>query len=239
MKSVVLRNDDIQFKLVEREWEEYHGITAAFTTLNEEKNIVDFIKHIKPLVKYVVMIDGGSTDRTVELAEPYVDILNVIPFKGHFGEQKNNALKTVYTDWTLFLDPDERLSEGACKGLYDMINQDKYDCYKIPRKQFIDGEEDKNVYPDRQARLFRTYCRFIRPIHEEVVGWKNCKEVKDNIGIDILHYKEKDRHLRRNECYPIFGLHYMHEWGKPGEQTKDTIVKPFNLLGMIDRSKNV
>ena len=51
MKNVVLESDGLKFYLTERKWEEYHGITAAVITLNEENHIVDYLKHIKPLVK--------------------------------------------------------------------------------------------------------------------------------------------------------------------------------------------
>ncbi len=230
MKNVTIKSDGLEFKLVDREWEEFHGITAAFITLNEEKNILEFIKHIRPLVQRIVMIDGGSVDNTVELAEPYVDTLKIIPFSGHFGEQKNNALRLVYTDWTIFLDPDERFCDDAFKQIPGMIEQNEIDCYKFPRREFIDGEENKESYPDLQAKLFRSYCRFIRPIHEEVVGWKECKELDKNSTFDILHQKTMERHGKRNSAYPFFGAHYLHEMGKPGEQTKDTLERPINLV---------
>ena len=230
MKNVLVKSDNLEFKLIERDWKEYHGLTAAFITLNEEENIVEFIKHIRPLVGRIVMIDGGSLDDTVKLAEPYVDTLHVVPFKGHFAEQKNAALRLVYTDWTLFLDPDERFCDEVFKQIPGMIEQDETDCYKFPRREFIGGVENKEPYPDIQARLFRTYCRFIRPIHEEVVGWKECKELEENSTFDILHHKKDDRHKERNSAYPFFGMHYIHEMGKPGKQTEDTVVLPVNLL---------
>jgi len=229
LKKIKVSSDNIDFTLVDRDWEEYHGITAAFITLNEEDNIVEFLEHIRPLVTRIVMIDGGSTDNTVALAEPYVDTLKISSFQGHFAEQKNIAMKYVYTDWTLFPDPDERFSKDAFKKIPDMIEQNEIDCYKFPRREIIDGEEDGETYPDYQSRLFRSYCRFIRPIHEEVVGYHECKELDVDSAFDILHNKKRDRHKLRNSIYPVFGMHYIHEMGKPGEQTKDTVKRPLDL----------
>lgn len=237
MKQISLKSDGIAFTLVERDWEEFHGITAAIITLNEEGVIEDFLKHIKPLVTRIVLIDGGSCDRTVELAEKHVDTLSIIPFRGHFAEQKNNAMRFVRTDWTIFLDPDERFSDKVYKNINNMINQNEFDCYKFPRREFIDGVEDKSIYPDYQARLFRSYCRFVRPIHEELVGYQNVKMVEENSDLDILHSKIKVRHNSRNEAYPIFGTHYIHEWGTPGKQTKDTLEKPYDILKEIEKRK--
>lgn len=230
MQNLTIKSDNLEFQLVKREWEEFHGITAAFITMNEEDNIIEFLKHIRPLVSRIVMIDGGSSDKTVELAESYVDTLKIVPFRGHFAEQKNVALRSVYTDWTLFLDPDERFCDEVYKNIPAMIEQNEIDCYKFPRREMIDGEENTEPYPDYQARLFRTYCRFIRPIHEEVVGCKEIKELPQDGKNDIMHLKKKDRHIKRNGSYPFFGMHYIHEIGQPGEQTKDTIEWPINLL---------
>ena len=230
MKSVVLESDGLKFYLTERKWEEYHGITAAVITLNEENHIVDYLKHIKPLVKRIVMIDGGSLDRTVELATPYVDTLRIIPFPGHFAKQKNAAIELCHTDWILFLDPDERMDTGLYNAIPGMIEQNEIDCYKFPRKEFVDGVENDSIYPDYQARLFRSYCRFIRPIHEELVGYKVKKNIDMGNGIDLIHLKTRDCHVSRNKAYPVFALHYMHEMGQPGEQTEDTVVIPLDLL---------
>lgn len=223
MRKLALKHEGKTFHIVHRDYEEYHGLTAAVITMNEEENIVDFLKHIRPLVKRIVLVDGGSSDKTVELAEPLVDALKIIPFNGHFGEQKNNAVKMCYTDWVIFLDPDERLDKPAYDGIKDLIEQNEYDCYAFPRREFRDGEEDKSVYPDYQRRLFRTYCRYIRPVHEELVGYKKEKQLEENQGLDILHSKPADRHATRNASYNYFEAHYVHECGKPGEQTKDTV----------------
>lgn len=239
MKNILLKSDRKEFSLVERTWEECHGITASFISLNEEENIIDFLQHLRPLVDRIVMIDGGSEDDTVKLAEPYVDTLRILPFKGHFAEQKNEALKLTYTDWTLFLDPDERLDSCDVSKIRAMIDQDEFDCYKFPRREFIDGEERKEPYPDLQARLFRTYCRFVRPIHEELVGWKNCKELEKDSTFDIIHRKTGVRHNKRNSAYPFFAVHYLHECGKPGEQLKDTFKKPCDLLKECKEEKDV
>lgn len=229
MRKLVLNHEGKSFHVLQRDFDEFHGVTAAVITMNEEDNIVEFLQHIRPLVKRIVLVDGGSSDRTVELAEPLVDALKIIPFNGHFGEQKNNAVKMCYTDWVLFLDPDERLDKPAYDKIEEWINQDEYDCYAFPRREFRDGKEDESVYPDYQRRLFRTYCRYVRPVHEELVGYKKEKQLEKNKGLDILHSKPERRHAVRNASYSYFEAHYIHECGKPGQQSKDTFVRPLKV----------
>jgi glycosyltransferase involved in cell wall biosynthesis len=232
MKDFTFQRGTKSFHLSNRDFEEFHGITLACITLNEEKDIVDFLKHIKPYVKRIVLIDGGSTDRTIELATTLVDCLKLVPFNGHLGNQKNNAISLSLTDWTLFLDPDERLPEKVLKKLPEMIEQDEYDCYSFPRKEILSGQENKIPYPDYQDRLFRTYCRYVRVIHHELVGYKKKFIVPVDEGMDIIHAKELDRHKKINMGHQCFEVHYKHEMSAPGSQLKDSFQKEYPHLNI-------
>lgn len=232
MRRFRFKTDKREFNLVDREYEEFHGITLAFITLDEEKDIVEFLQQVRPLVKRIVMIDGGSRDRTVELAKPFVDYLEVVPFIGHLGNLKNRAIELVFTDWTLFLDPDERLSEKLIHDIPGMIEQDQYDCYAFPRREFLSGKENPIPYPDYQDRLFRTYCRYVRPIHHELVGYKSKYTIPKDSGMDIMHIKELERHKVRNSGHTCFEIHLKHELSYPGAQLKASMQSKFSRLSI-------
>lgn len=222
MEMEIFSHEGKEFKIVKRSWEEIHGITAIVMTLNEERNIEEFLKHVKPHVKKIVMIDGGSVDKTVLLALPLVDALQINPWVGHYANQRNHMMELVRTDWTLLLDPDERHTDKLWKKIPELIEQEKYDCWEFPRREFHDGKEVPDVYPDFQKRLFRTYCRFIRPSHCEVVGFKNCGTIEKDRGMDILHKKLQKRHDSRNTAYWAWDTNYKYELGCPGQQTEKT-----------------
>jgi len=230
VKKLLLEHEGTDYSLVNRDYEEFHGVSLAAISMNEEKNIVDFLKHIRPAVRSIALIDGNSKDKTVELAEPLVDTLKIFPFKGHFGNQKNRVIELCYTDWVLLLDPDERLSKELIDKIPEFIEQDEYDCFSIPRREFMDGKEVEGIYPDYQDRLFRSYCRFVRPVHEELVGYHKKKIVEAGKGLDIAHLKEKERHIVRNTSYMHFERHYMHEMGAPGAQEKKKFLEKYKEL---------
>jgi len=230
MKKITLKHEGSEYALLQREFDEFHGLTVATTTMNEEENIVEFLNHIKPLASRIVVIDGGSIDDTAELALPLVNYLGVIKFEGNFANQKNNAIRLCYTDWILWMDPDERLSDKLYKMIPSLIEQNEYDCYSFPRREIRDGKEDKKIYPDYQERLFRAYCRYVRPIHHELVGWKKKKEMPINEDLDIMHIKRQKRHLTRNTSYEHFERHYIHEMGMPGFQTKEEFINEYPHL---------
>ena len=225
MRKLSKAFEDSKYNFIIRNFEEYHGITLAFITLNEAAYVTDFLEHIKPYVRKICMVDGESSDNTVKLTKPLVDSLEIIRFNGHYGNQKNRAIELCYTDWVLFLDPDERLTEKVIKRLPSLINQEEYDCISFPRREFIDNVEYKSLYPDYQERLFRAYCRYVRPIHHELVGWKKKLILPMNEDMDILHKKTSKRHSSRNSMYEHLERHYVHEMGTVGCQLEESLEK--------------
>jgi len=235
MRALKIGHEGKDFSIVDREYEEYHGITLITTSLNEQDYIVDFANHFRPVVKRIVLIDGGSLDKTVELAAPVVDYLNVVQYTGSHTNMLNYAMTHSYTDWTLLMDPDERITDKLKGQLNNLIETEEFDAYSFPRREFLDGVENKTVYPDYQARLFRTYCRFIRPIHQELVGYKKLHNVPMNEDLDMIHSKKSVRHHKRNGGYRCFEIHLKHEIGSPGCQLKDSFEKEYPQLKFNER----
>jgi len=182
------------------------GISLAVIMLNEEKYIDSFLTNVvfykqRQVVNEVVLVDGLSTDGTVfKCVEKDLPVI-IHPFTFHFGDQRNFAITQTHYSWVLMLDIDEFLEEGLIQLLPVLIKDPIYQAYKIPRKNFIDGVEDTSSYPDLQVRLFKRHCRWIHPVHEELVGWKKAKVLE---GLHIIHNKTSERHTQRNRIlYPF------------------------------------
>lgn len=217
-------------EFVMRDFEEMHGVTLCCVIMNEEKNIKDFLLYYKPYVKNIVMIDGGSNDRTVELASLIADDIIIRKFDGHYSNQANRVIEAAKTDWVLLVDCDERIEKPFLESLSSAIDQEEYDCFAFPRKNFIDGKFDEIHYPDYQDRLFRSYCRRIRPVHGEVVGYKKRKELPCIDGNFMIHSKPSERHIARNKMYVYYEVTFKNEISEPGCQTKESFEKKYPLL---------
>jgi glycosyltransferase involved in cell wall biosynthesis len=232
MQEAILQREGIEIAMKLKSFEEAHGITLCCVVLNEEKEIKEFLEYYKPYVDAISIVDGGSIDRTVEIAASLADHIRIIQFDGHYSNQANRAVEMSETDWVLIMDVDERLEAKVLENLRDMINQDEIDCYSFPRKNYLDGEYDPEHYPDYQPRLYRAYCRRIRPVHGEVVGYKNLVELPAEDGNHILHSKPSERHLSRNKAYLAYELRFRHEMGGPGTQTKETFNERYPQLNL-------
>ena len=81
-------------------------------TKDEEANLPNTLESVHPLVRdgkgEIIVVDSGSTDRTLEIARSYGAKIFSEPWKG-FAAQKNSAMEKASCDWVLQLDADEAL----------------------------------------------------------------------------------------------------------------------------------
>ncbi len=97
-------------------------LSVVIITFNEEANIGRTLQSMQPLVAdgkgEIIVVDSGSTDRTVEIAKSFGAKVFVEEWKG-FSAQKNSAIDKATGDWILSLDADEEVSDGLTKEIAD------------------------------------------------------------------------------------------------------------------------
>ena len=91
------------------------NLSVVIITVNEEANISRTLASVKPLVAdgkgEIIVVDSGSTDRTVEIAKSFGAKVFLEGWKG-YAAQKNSAIDQAKGDWILSLDADEELSSN-------------------------------------------------------------------------------------------------------------------------------
>ncbi len=99
-------------------------ISVVLITQNEEANLPRTLESVMPLVRdgrgEIIIVDSGSTDRTLEIARSYGAKIFSEPWKG-FAAQKNSAMDKVTCDWVLQLDADEVLEPELAKEICQMF----------------------------------------------------------------------------------------------------------------------
>jgi glycosyltransferase involved in cell wall biosynthesis len=156
-------------------------LSVVIITFNEEANLPHTLESVK-WADEIIVVDSGSTDRTVEIAKSYGAKVWVEPWKG-FAAQKNSALEKATGDWILSLDADEEVSPeltNEIKALfqYGSLAETREWCltmretapipsraleylhgkpsgYYVPRKNFFLGRWVRHggFYPDRKLRF--------------------------------------------------------------------------------------
>src|ERR1051326_5965929 len=95
-------------------------LSVCIITLNEEANIARTLKSVKEIADEIVVVDSGSKDATVSLAQGFGTKVFVEPWKG-FARQKNSALEKATCDWILSLDADEEVSPALAASIKALL----------------------------------------------------------------------------------------------------------------------
>ncbi len=130
-------------------------------TFNERRNLPACLTSVEPLQAEVFVVDSGSTDDTVAIAEAAGARVFSHPFE-HYGAQRNWAMEhlPLVTPWTLHLDADERLTPELAEEIRTTIDEDRpeIDGYLLRQRTVFMGRWIKHGghYPSYHLRLFRT-----------------------------------------------------------------------------------
>jgi (heptosyl)LPS beta-1,4-glucosyltransferase len=163
-------------------------LSAYIMAQNEEGRIRNTLESIKDVVDEIVVIDGGSTDRTVDICKEYTDKVYTHPFEG-YAKQRKYALTKVSGDWVLAIDADETLSKDLHDAIPKLILYSEVNAYEFSRRNYVKPGvwiQYGGLYPDYQRRLFRRACAS----YGEVVHSGERPQVKgriEQINLDIIH----------------------------------------------------
>lgn len=177
-------------------------ITATIITLNEERNIARAIESLR-CADEILILDSGSTDRTIELAKNLGATVIESGWLG-YAKQKNWVAGQATHDWILSLDADEALSEALEAEIWNLKKSGpRFDAYTMPRLARYLGRWilHSGWYPDRKVRLYdRRKAKWVGEfVHESVVAEGRVGHLESN----ILHFTcdSLSEHMRTLDRY--------------------------------------
>lgn len=174
-------------------------ISVAVATFNEEENIGKCLESVADWADEIVMVDGSSTDKTVQIAKKYNAKIIITGNPTIFHINKQKAIDACTGDWILQLDADEIVSNELKKEIIKVINLTPKpytltpnNGYWIPRKNYFLGRflTKGGQYPDYSLRLYK-----------KGKGRLPCKNVHEQAEVDgkvdylknpLLHYPYAD-----------------------------------------------
>ncbi len=131
------------------------SLGCAIISYNEERNIERTLRSVQ-FCDEIVVVDSGSTDRTLEIAKRYTNKIFHQDWLG-YGKQKNFAIEKLSTEWVLSLDADEVVSEALKHEILTEIKSQRSDAYALNFQLVFMGKPLRfgGTYPDYHVRLFR------------------------------------------------------------------------------------
>jgi glycosyltransferase involved in cell wall biosynthesis len=220
-------------------------LSVAIITLDEERNLGRCLASVRGVADEVVVVDSGSTDRTVELARAAGAEVVHQPFLG-YGKQKNLAIDRTRHEWILSLDADEALSDELRAAILAVkAGTGGADAYGMNRLNWYCGTflRHSGWYPDRKVRLWRRgAARWSEDaVHELAVLAPGAR--LGRLRGDLLHYTcaTRRQHLRTIAKYSTLAARELQERGAGGQAWRrwvspvGTFLKGYVLrLGFLD-----
>jgi len=241
-------------------------LSVVIVTHNEEANLPRTLASVRSLVSKgkgeIIVVDSGSTDRTVEIAKSYGARVFVEEWKG-YAAQKNSAIDKAIGDWILSLDADEEVEARVSEHIRHMILGEarqsvrngvpveavaviasNVDGFWLNRKNHFLGRWIRHggFWPDPKLRLFRRGSgRFEdRLVHEDV----NLKGKVGTLGGALLHhsYPRLADYIDHMNRYSSLGAEMANARHARGFSLIDIVVRPwatfvynyFFRLGFLD-----
>jgi len=165
----------------------------------------------------VVVVDSGSTDRTVEICRELGAAVHEMPDWPGFGPQKNRALERARGEWVLSLDSDEWVTPELRAGIERALaSPGEKAAFMMPRRSSFCGRVMRHSgwWPDYVTRLFRRgAARFSDDrLHERLI----VTGATGRLAQPILHEAVTDleQMLAKINAYSSAGAHMLHERGR-------------------------
>lgn len=150
-------------------------ISVAIATFNEERCLKECLDSVKELADEIVVVDGSSTDRTVEIAKSFGAKVILTDNKPIFHLNKQQAIDECKGEWILQLDADEIIPKELADEIREVIENDsnlEHVGYWIRRRKMFLGRWIKKggQYPDPVIRLFKKGKAHLpcKGVHEQI-----------------------------------------------------------------------
>ncbi|MEM7769157.1 MAG: tetratricopeptide repeat protein [Cyanobacteria bacterium P01_A01_bin.37] len=168
-------------------------LSLCMIVKNEATRLSACLKSARSSVDEIIVLDTGSTDDTIAIAQQFNASVKSHPWNNDFAEARNVSLKYVTGDWILVLDADECLADGIGPRLRDVIERENDSLVVNLVRQEIGAAQSPYSLV---SRLFRNHpdIQFTRPYHAMV----------DDSVADIL---SREPHWKVQELSEIAILH--------------------------------
>lgn len=167
-------------------------LSAIILARNEEEMIKNCLESIR-WVEEIILVDTGSTDKTIEIAQKTVPGIKIVETKqGSFSDWRNLGLKHAQGVWVFYVDADERVSPELENEIKQALKENRYDYFIIPRLNNLLGRDMRHGgwYPDYVTRLFKT--KLLRGWQGKIHESPQIRGKKGKLGNELFHLTHRD-----------------------------------------------
>lgn len=185
-------------------------LSVAMIVKNEAQDLAQCLETVKGWVDEIVILDSGSQDKTAEIAAQFGAKFYTNTDWPGFGKQRQLAQQYVTSDYVLWLDADERVTETLKESILQAVKNNKQNAvYRLVRLSEVFGRKiyHSGWYPDYVVRLYPTNLAGYGDelVHEKVHYPKGTEVI--SLKGDLFHFTYKSIHH-----YLVKSANYAQAW---------------------------
>lgn len=188
-------------------------ISLCMICRNEERTIFRCLHHVADFVDEIIIVDTGSTDRTVERARRFTDRIFDIPWTDDFSAARNCSLAQARGEWILILDADEVVYAAELAALQALVRGGGVTGVVLDRHEF-EVNYDRLAFDDDipwprietrvepKLRLVRNTgsLRFVGRIHESLDSARPA-DMDVRPHLKFAHYRDRNTKQGKHDYY--------------------------------------
>ena len=195
---------------------------------NEERHLPRCLESVRGVADEIVVVDTGSTDRTLEIAREHGARVAHFEWRDDFSAAKNFSIEQATGDWILSIDADESIAARDHSRIRAIVDADAVDAVVVAHRHYVsgdtvlvgwqpgaggyaEGEPFRGFVDEDCRRLFRNrpWLRFRNRVHEELVSLDEGRPLVESRGAWVLHHYGKsdgaERLRGKGEAYLRIG----------------------------------
>jgi len=207
-------------------------ITVVIIAKNESKNIRDCVLSCKQVTDKIIVVDSGSTDDTIAVAERAGARVVIKEWQG-YGRTRNAGADEALNDWILNLDADERITEMLASSIKKLAAPDGKTIYGFKRTVFYKGQRIRFGEWGRD-KVYRIYNRKYAAwndaaVHEDIEG-EGCR--RELLEGTALHFTVANdvQDSEKVQKYARLSAKKYYKEGKKATLTKRFLAPVFSFL---------
>ncbi|WEK53892.1 MAG: glycosyltransferase family 2 protein [Candidatus Cohnella colombiensis] len=175
-------------------------ISLCMIVKDEEASLGRCLDSVKQYVDEIIIVDTGSTDRTIDIAKRYTDRIYHFKWINDFAAARNESLKHATSTWIVILDADDYMEQKDIAQLREKlssISPRPNIAYQIPYISIIGKQQNSSINKSSAIRIFPNHMGiyFHRPIHEQVMSDRGLTMKAVALNIPIYHTGYLDNHV--------------------------------------------
>lgn len=143
-----------ELRMLEKFSQNLASISACMIVKDEEKYLPGCLDSIRSWVDEIIVVDTGSSDKTVAIAESYGAKIYHQQWENNFSKHRNYSIEQATGDWVLIIDADERVEAGDVPKLLEVVNSKEANVISVDVHNVCDDDEVRTTFL-HSNRLFR------------------------------------------------------------------------------------